>query len=346
MIKPKQLKPGDKVAIVSLSWGGLGDAELIHKFTLGKQRLEDEFGLQVIAMPHALKGTEFVYHHPELRAKDLMQAFEDPSIQGIICAIGGSDTIRILPYIEYDIIRANPKVFMGFSDTTANHLMLWKAGIVSFYGPCLMCDFAEYGSMFEYTKEYIKKTLFEHYDRLEILPSPVWTDETIPWLEENLHKNKRLITDNTGYECLQGSGTVTGTLLGGCIDAFMLYNGTSIWPSKAEFSGTILFLETSEDYPSCDLLTWLLRNLMAQGIFDVIHGIVFAKPMDGKYYEEYKEVLRNVIGVEAQHPELPILYNLNFGHSTPRCILPYGVQAEINCERKTFALIEAATVEN
>lgn len=346
MIKPKQLKPGDTVAIVSLSWGGLGDAELIHKYYLGKQRLEEEFGLKVVAMPHALKGSEFIYQHPELRAKDLMEAFHDPSIQAIICAIGGSDAIRLLPFIDYDIIRSNPKVFMGFSDTTANHLMLWKAGLVSYYGPCLMCDFAEYGSMFEYTKEYIKRTLFEHHDRLEILPSPVWTDETIPWELENIHKRKHLLQEKIGYECLQGNGIVTGPLLGGCIDAFMLYNGTSIWPSKSEFAGTILFLETSEDYPSCDLLTWILRNLAAQGIFDVIHGLVFAKPMDGMYYEEYKGVLKKVIGEEEHHPDLPILYNLNFGHSTPRCILPYGIQAEINCERKTFALIESATCES
>lgn len=130
-----------------------------------------------------------------------------------------------------------------------------------------------------------------------------------------------------------------------CVDAFMLYNNTSIWPSKKDFAGTILFLETSEDYPSCELLTWLLRNLAAQGVFDVIHGIVFAKPMYGKYYEEYKEVLRTVIAGECHRPELPILYNLNFGHSTPRCILPYGVHAEINCEKKTFAFIESATYQ-
>lgn len=343
MIKPKRLQPGDTVAIVSLSWGGLGEAEFLHKYELGKQRLEQEFGLKVVAMPHALKGSEFVANHPELRAQDLMQAFADSSIQGIICAIGGDDTIRLLPFIDYDIIRSNPKIFMGFSDTTANHLMLYKAGVVSYYGPCLMCDFAEYGAMFDYTKEYIKKTLFEQHNRLEIKPSPVWSDETLPWLAENIHKKKRLIEATIGYECLQGRGKVTGSLLGGCIDAFMIYNGTSIWPTKSEFEGKLLFLETSEDYPTPALLTWLLRNLAAQGIFEVIHGILFAKPMDEKYYEEYKAVLLQVIATEELLPELPILYNLNFGHSTPRCILPYGIQAEIDCDEKTLALIEFAT---
>ena len=113
MIKPKMLNKGDKIAIVSLSWGGLGDEKLIHKYYIAKERLENEFGLEVVTMPNALKGSEFVYNHPELRAKDLMDAFMDESIKGIFCAIGGDDSIRMLPYINYEIIKNNPKIFMG-----------------------------------------------------------------------------------------------------------------------------------------------------------------------------------------------------------------------------------------
>lgn len=345
MIKPKRLKPNDTIAIVSLSWGGLGDPNLIHKYELGKKRLEEEFHLRVVAMPHALKGSEFVAMHPELRAKDLMDAFLDPDIDAILCAIGGDDTIRILPFIDEQIIHDHPKIFLGFSDTTANHLMMFHAGVVSYYGPCLMCDFAEYGSMFEYTKEYLKKTLFEVHDNLSILPSPEWTDETIPWKIENINLEKRRIKERHGYELLQGHGIVSGMLIGGCIDAFIMYLGTKIWPTKEQFKDTILFLETSEDDPSEELICWILRNLAAQGIFDQINGILFAKPMDEKHYEEYKQVLHQVIAIESNHPELPILYNINFGHSTPRCTLPIGVQAEINCHTKTLRLLEPAVTE-
>lgn len=99
MIKPQRLKKGDKVAIVSLSKGMLGDEKFIHKYELGKKRLEEKFGLEVVAMPNALKGSEYIYSHPEKRAEDLMQAFEDENIKAIICAIGGDDTIRLLPYV-------------------------------------------------------------------------------------------------------------------------------------------------------------------------------------------------------------------------------------------------------
>lgn len=160
MIRPKRLKKGDKVAMVSLSWGGIGDKDLIHKYHIAKERLENDFGLEVIPMPHSLKGTEFVYENPKLRAKDLMDAFEDKSIDGIFCAIGGDDSIRTLPYVDFDIIKNNPKIFMGYSDTTVGHLMMYKAGLTSFYGPSIMCEFGEYVSMFEYTRDSVKDILF------------------------------------------------------------------------------------------------------------------------------------------------------------------------------------------
>lgn len=109
MIKPEKLHKGDKIAIVSLSWGGLGDESLIHKYHIAKARLEQDFGLEVVTMPHALAGSKFVYEHPELRAKDLMDAFLDPSVKGIFSAIGGDDSVRILPYVSF-----SDRMFRGF----------------------------------------------------------------------------------------------------------------------------------------------------------------------------------------------------------------------------------------
>lgn len=185
MIKPKRLKRGDKIAIVSLSWGGLGDRELIHKYDIAKDRLENEFGLVVLPMPHALKGSEFVAAHPELRAKDLMDAFRDESISAIFCAIGGDDTIRTLPYIDFDVIRNNPKIFMGYSDSTVNHFMMHKAGLVSFYGPSVMCEFGEYVKMFDYTKRAVMNVLFGNTEGYLIPSSEIWSSDYVKWEEEN-----------------------------------------------------------------------------------------------------------------------------------------------------------------
>ena len=239
-----------------------------------------------------------------------MQAFKDESIKAIICAIGGDDTIRLLPYIDYEVIKNNPKIFMGFSDTTASHLMMYKAGLVSYYGPCFICDFAEYVDMYDYTENSIRDLLFEAKDNYKIEKCNYWTNEHISWCEENINKSKTKLQDEKGYEVIQGKGTVKGKLLGGCLDAFPIYIGTEIWLPKEEWKDKILFLETSEDMPSPELMTYYLRNLGAQGIFNVSKGIIVGKPKEEKYYEEYKDVYRKVLK-EFGREDMPILYNVN-----------------------------------
>lgn len=344
MIKPKRLRRGDKVAVVSLSWGGLGDEALLHKYHIAKRRLEEEFGLTVVPMPHALKGSRFVAEHPELRARDLTDAFTDPSVAAVFCAIGGDDTIRTLPYVDLEAIRRNPKIFMGYSDTTVNHFMMYKAGLVSFFGPSVMCEFGEYVKMYDYTKAAVQKFLFEDTSGYSVSSSPLWSDDYIPWKEENMNIPKTLRPDAHGYELLQGRGKVVGHLLGGCLDVFMMAIGTKIWPSIDDWTGALLFIETSEDKPSPDFAKWTFRNLAAQGVLKAVKGILVGKPQGEVYYDEYKEAILQVVAAEEGLTELPILYNMNFGHAAPIGILPYGVTAELNCERKTLTLLESATV--
>jgi muramoyltetrapeptide carboxypeptidase LdcA involved in peptidoglycan recycling len=271
--------------------------------------------------------------------------FSDSSIKAIICMVGGDDTIRLLPYIDYEIIKNNPKIFMGYSDTTVNHFMMYKAGLVSFYGPCLLVEFAENKEMHKYTIDSIFNTLFNKNNALEIKHSPLWTSEYLDWCDKsNMNISRKLIEDKHSYEILQGSGIVQGKLIGGCLDVFCMIIGTEIWPSHKEFENSILFLETSEDCPSPNEVCYFLRNLVAQGIIDKINGIIIGKPLDEKYYEEYKEIYIKVIGKEAKRPDLPILYNVNFGHNAPQSIIPYGVMAQIDCTNKTFSIIENSLI--
>ncbi len=158
MIKPKHLEPGERVAVVSLSSGILGEPEFIHKYDLAKERLARDFGLELVAMPHALRGSDFIYRHPEARAADLMDAFRDPSIRAVFCAIGGDDTIRLLPYVDFDVLHDNPKIFTGFSDSTTNHFMMYKAGLMSYYGASLMGTWAEYVRINDYSLDMLRRT--------------------------------------------------------------------------------------------------------------------------------------------------------------------------------------------
>ena len=344
MIKPKCLRKGDKVAIVSLSRGMLGEKLFIHKYEIAKKRLEDEYGLVVVAMPNSLKGIDYLYEHPEARASDLMEAFKNPEIKAVFNAIGGDDTIRLLPFIDFDILKNNPKIFTGFSDSTTNHFMMYKSGLVSYYGLSVMNNISEYVSINEYTKNAMEKTLFNPQDKLEIKCSDYCSYENhkVWWKEENIN----LITPrfpNTGYEILQGSGKVAGELLGGCIDVFPELLGTPLWPSLEDWKGKILLIETSEVNMHEIVLSWFLRNLHAQGILHVIKGIIVGKPAFKEKYDVYKSVYKQVVGFEANLPDLPILYNVNVGHAYPIGVFPLGLKYEIDCVHKTLTLLEPAT---
>ena len=208
MIKPKKLKKGDKVAIVSLSSGLAGEEMFIHRYELGKKRLE-QLGFNVVTMKNALKGIEYLYNHPEKRAEDFMEAILDKDIKGIICNIGGDDTIRLLPYIDFKAIANNPKVFMGYSDTTINHFMMQKAGVVSYYGPAVMTDFAENNNMHTYTLKYINEVLLENMEDIVIKSSDKWTSEYLDWaIEENNNISRKMNEEKYGYEVLQGKRNI------------------------------------------------------------------------------------------------------------------------------------------
>jgi len=249
MIKPKRLSKGDKVAIVSLSRGMLGEEKFVHKYHLAKERLERDYNLEVVAMPNALKGMDYLDKHPEARAEDLMNAFADKEIKAVFNAIGGFDSVRLLPYIDFNILQNNPKIFTGFSDTTSNHFMMYKAGLVSYYGMSVMNNIAEYVNINEYTQHFIDRILFNPMDTMDIPCSDFCSYETdkIWWSENNMnHATPRF--PNTGYEILQGNGIVEGELLGGCIDVFPALLGTELFPSIDKWRGKRLKMR-SRGYP-------------------------------------------------------------------------------------------------
>lgn len=340
LIKPKALQRGDTVAAVSLSWGGAGDEAIVWRYNLAKQRLQQVFGLHVVEMPHTLKGTQYVYQNPQKRAEDLMQAFADPQIKAVIACIGGNDSIRMLPYINFDVIRSNPKLFSGYSDSIVTHFMCLKAGLASVYGPAMLTDFAENGQMFEYTVQSVQKTWFTPKPIGSILPAPYWTNEYLPW-DNQAGSVARKTNPNTGYQILQGSGQAQGRLIGGCADVLEMLKGTPLFPPVQQFKDCILFLETSEVKAPPALLEDWLRWYATMGILQRVNGLVFGKPYENMYYEEYKEVIKKVLA-ECGCQNLPVLYNASFGHAAPLGCMPMGALAQIDCDVPGFAILEAA----
>ncbi|WP_411680236.1 S66 peptidase family protein [Clostridium thailandense] len=342
LVKPQRLNTGDKVATVSLSWGGAGDENLIWKYNLGKKRLQEQFGLEVVEMTNTLKGTDYLYSHPEKRAEDLMEAFSDPSVKAIFSCIGGSESVRMLPYIDFDVIKNNPKIFIGYSDTTITHFMCLKANLSSFYGASVLAELAENIKVFNYTEHWIKKCLF-NASPIGIIPAAEeWTIGKMERIESKASIPKAMFK-NQGYEFLQGKGVVQGRLIGGCIEVMEMIKGTLLWPSKNMFKDTILFFETSEDMPEPTYIEYWLRNYGSQCILQKVKAIIFGKPYEEKYYNEYKSSIMKIIS-ELELYDLPIVYNMSFGHNEPMICLPYGAMAEIDCNKKTFSILDSGVL--
>lgn len=353
MIKPKKLNKGDKVAIVSLSRGLLGMPFCKHELDIAIKRLK-EFELIPVIMPNALKNMDYVQNHPEARARDLKQAFMDNDIKAIICAIGGDDTYKTIPYLMEDkefieAVQDNPKIFMGYSDTTNNHLMLNKLGLVTFYGPCVLTDLAELDNeMLPYTKKYFEK-LFKNEPTLEIKSSPKWYYDRESYGTEEIGKPRKKQEELHGFEVLNGKGIITGFLYGGCLESLYdiytserygneneIYSRYSILPTLEEWKEKILFFETSEERMRPDRLEKVLSHFKNNKILETVRGIIVGKPIDEKYYEEYKEIYKKVL----KDIDTPVLYNANFGHSVPRCILPYGLKTTVDYDNKRITVEE------
>ena len=277
LIKPRRLHPGDKVAAVTLSWGG--PSVFPGRYQAGKRQLEEAFGVQVVEMPHTLSEADWLAKNPRARAEDLMQAFSDPEIKAIVSTIGGEDSIRLLSYLDLNVLRDNPKIFLGYSDSTVTHFACHKAGIGSFYGPSIMAGFAENGGLFPYMVNSVQRTLFSSEPIGILVPNiQGWTDERLDWGIPENQAIKRSLQPCTGWNFLQGKGIHSGQLIGGCIEVLDWLRGTSVWPESDEWEGTVLFLETSEDGPSPLAVARLLRALAAQGTLKRISGLLFAPP--------------------------------------------------------------------
>ena len=335
------------VGIVSLSSGTIGEDFVKHELDLGIDRLKN-YGLKVKFMDHALKGIDYLKEHPDKRAEDLLQAFSDSEIDMILCAIGGDDTYRLLPYLfengELQKV-VTKKIFLGFSDSTMNHFMLHKVGLNTFYGQAFLSDICELGKeILPYTKKYFEELITTGRIK-EITPSDVWYEGRTNYDEDQV--GVELPTKpNRGYELLQGSSVFSGKILGGCLDTiFDIFDGEryanspeicskyQLFPSKNEWKGKILLLETSEEKMTPDKLKRALLKLKEAGVFESVNGVLIGKPMDETYYEEYKKVLIETI----DNPVLPMVYNVNVGHALPRCIIPFGIEATVDVEKQKIS---------
>lgn len=321
-IIPQKLQKGDKVMVIAPARG----IKIIGQDTrqIAKERLEN-LGLEVVFAPNTTDdnwdymGSSSI----EKRVADIHTAFADKSVKAIMTIIGGANSNQLLKYLDYELIKNNPKIFCGFSDITAlENAILAKTGLVVYYGPHFSSLGMKYGC--DYTFEHFAKMLLTD-GKDDITPSEIWSDDL--WF---LDQEKREFEANEGYWNIH-SGEASGTIIGGNLGTFNLLLGTSYRPKFEK--DTILFIEDTE---GCSLPEFE-RNLQAliyQPDFENVKALVVGRFQKGS--KVTREGLEFILNTKAELKELPILANVDFGHSAPLLTIPLGGTAQLVDDKLTI----------
>jgi len=344
--QPLSLRPGDKVAIVSPSAG------LPHLFPWvyeqGLNRIKEVFGLDPVEFSTARQSSDYLSQNPKARADDINAAFADPSIKGIIATIGGNDQIRILPYLNDKIISSNPKIFMGYSDCTNLHLYLWNLGIISYYGGVVMTQFAMGGGMQDYTIDSIVRAVFDPPIG-QIAAAVEYSDVDLDWADkENLDKPRLLYPSEGWYWHNHHNQVIQGRLWGGCLEVLAIHLSVRHYlPDFERLDETVLFIETSEEMPSDGFVYRFIAALGEIGLLKRFKAILMGypkaqfcrrEPSEGREAFILNQKNAVINAVRDYNSNIPVVFNMNFGHTDPQLILPNGGLVTINCADRTIQL--------
>jgi len=328
MILANKLQKGDTIGFFSPSSAATNWAP--KRYERAKLFLEGK-GFELFA--GNLTGKNDYYRSGSIkdRVAELNELIQNPEIKCIISTIGGSNSNSLLPYIDYDSLKNNPKIIIGYSDVTAILFAIYsKINLVTFYGPALVASFGELGEVVESTFNYFEEILVTRQVPHIIKNPSSWTDEYIPWEEQNEPKNmtrNELITIN--------EGTVTGRLLVGNLNTMLGIYGSEFMPEIQK--GDILVIEDS--LKTADVIERSFAHLKINGVFDKIGGLVLGKhekfndcESERKPYEILMEVMGEV--------EFPILAEYDCAHTHPMITLPIGVKATLDASKQSLTILE------
>ena len=322
---PKKLSPGDEIRVIAPSTSFRIIASRIREIAL---RNLATLNLQVTYGKNCEECDDFNSSSIVSRIADLHDAFADPQVKGILSAIGGFTSNQLLRYLDYDLIRANPKILCGFSDITALSTAIYaKTDLVTYSGPHFSTFGMEKG--LGYTLEYFKKCLMET-EPFVVEPSSDWSDDN--WHRDQQNRN---FIPNDGFQVVN-EGQATGTLLGGNLCTLNLLQGTEYMPSLAE---SILLLE-DDDESKPRTFDRDLQSLIHQPGFEGVRGIVIGRFQ--RKSEMEPEKLVKVIKGKQELTNIPVVVNADFGHTTPQFTFPVGGRGRLVARngQVSFTIVE------
>ena len=345
--QPSPLKPEDKVAIVSPSSGMPFLFPWVYE--QGIERLRTVFHLEPVEYPTARQSPEYLSQNPKARAEDINRAFADPSIKAVIATIGGNDQIRILPYLDPELISKNSKIFMGYSDCTNLHMFLWNLGIISYYGGAIMTQFAMGGGMQEYTIHSIRRAFFDQSIG-KIHSALEYSDADLDWSDkENLSKHRPMYPSGGWIWHNCSNEPIIGRLWGGCLEVLDMHLSVRRYlPDFERLNDTILFIETSEEMPTEGFVYRFIASLGELDLLDKFKAILVAYPKAqfcnkqppwGRetFIATQREAIKDAL--KDYHASMPVIFNMNFGHTDPQIIIPNGGLISIDSIKKTIEFI-------
>ena len=331
-VRLKKPAPGDVAAIVSPSAGLPGRFPWVQD--LGLRRLRDEFGL----IPREYPTTRQMGASYRDRARDVMAAFADPAVKVVLASIGGEDEIGLIKHLDPSVFLANPKPFFGYSDNTHLHNFLWRLGIPSFYGLSTMVQLGMPGGMHPLTVRSLRHALFEAGE-MEVEVSDRFTDVELTWEDPANLNRRRPMEANDGLIWDDGVDA-EGRLWGGCLEVLLgvILAGQFV-PDDDDLDGVVLYLETSEETPSAFVVGYFLTALGERGWLDRISGLLVGRPkawtlvnpIDADARAAFRRAQRDAVvtAVRRYNRTIPIVMNMDFGHTDPQIIIPSGGRARI-----------------
>jgi muramoyltetrapeptide carboxypeptidase len=279
----------------------------------------------------------------QLRCSELHSAFSDPDVKAIICTIGGLSANELLPHLDYDLIRNNPKIFCGYSDITIlHHAFFTQCGLRTFYGPAVIPEFGEASGPIEFTAEHFFTMVMDRVEKQSIPQSATHVMEFKNWLSVDEDNEPRALIPAPRWKWLK-SGEVQGRLFGGCLPSLVQLCGTKY---LADYTGRILLLELPEgDKPgtpfSLDAARSAMADLRNAGVLEKIAGMVVGRPY--MYDEKTTAAFEKMVVDQSYGLNIPILASVDTGHSDPMLTLPLDAMVALDSEaeeHEQFVVLE------
>ncbi|WP_421383074.1 S66 family peptidase [Bacillus salacetis] len=329
MRKPERLKKGDTIGIITPST----PAPVLFKerYERGLNQLKS-MGFNILEGVCSNSSQGYRSATIRDRAAEINELIRNPEVKAIISTIGGTNSNSLLPYLDYESLKKQPKIIMGYSDVTAILLGIYtKTGMTTFYGPAIVPSFGEYPEMFPEGREYFVNSVMHQQAIPYTLEIPAeWTEEMIDWRTQDRPKK---MVPNPGWSSIQ-RGKVRGKLIGGNLNTMSGIIASDFFP---DLKGAILFIEDSFKDMATEERS--LSMLKLAGVFDDIAGLIVGKH---EHFDDcnapftFEELLLEVMGDR----QIPIMTNVDIGHTFPSHVFPIGIEAELDADNGRITFLE------